>query len=390
MTQIFDERRTARNEHGPPGRGRSMRALLVAVAALFAALAIGACGDDDDDGGDGGEAAGGGGTIAFLLPESQTARYEALDRRLFEAKVEELCPDCEILYQNADQDAAKQQQQVEAAVTEGVDVMVLDPVDATTAGSLATRAAQADIPVISYDRLILDTPDLDYYVAFDSLEVGRQQATALSEKLAEDGNPEGPIVKINGDPKDSNAALFKEGSNEVFEEEGVEIAQEYDTPDWLPENAQREMEQAITAEGADTIKGVYAANDGTAGGAIAAMKANGMDPTEIPVTGQDAELTAVQRIIAGEQFVTVYKPIQPLADAAAELAVAIANGEEPPADLVGDETDNGAEAVPTATIETIPVTAENVADTIIADEVYPVDEICTGQYKKACADAGIE
>ena len=121
------------------------------------------------------------------------------------------------------------------------------------------------------------------------------------------------------------------------------------------------MEQAITATGADQIKGVYAANDGTAGGAIAAMKANGMDPKQIPVTGQDAELTGVQRIIAGEQFMTVYKPIQPLAETAAELAVAVANGEEPPADLVTSETDNGTEQVPTAVIDTIPVTAENVA-----------------------------
>ena len=366
-------------------RGRTMFALFASVAA---ALALAACGDDDDEGGDsGGE--GGGGTIAFLLPETQTARYEALDRPLFEEKVEELCADCEILYQNADQDPAKQQQQVEAAITEGVDVMVLDPVDSTTAGALAQRSQDAGIPVISYDRLILDA-DLDYYVAFDSLEVGRQQATALSERLAEDGNPEGPIVKINGDPKDNNATLFKQGSNEVFEEEGVEIAAEFDTTDWLPENAQREMEQAITSVGKDEIKGVYAANDGTAGGAIAAMKGAGMDPTEIPVTGQDAELTAVQRIVAGEQFMTVYKPIQPLAETAAELAVAVANGEEPSSDLVADETDNGTEAVPTATIETIAVTQDNVADTIIADDVYPVDEICAGQYEKACTDAGIE
>jgi D-xylose transport system substrate-binding protein len=366
-----------------------MRSLLVALVALIAALAIGACGDDDDSDDSGGGETASGGTIAFLLPETQTARYEALDKPLFEAKVEELCPDCEILYQNADQDPTKQQQQVEAAVTEDVDVMVLDPVDSTSAGALAARAKSADIPVISYDRLILDT-DLDYYVAFDSLEVGRQQAEALTERLAEDGNPEGPIVKINGDPKDNNATLFKEGSNEVFEAEGVEIAQEYDTPDWLPENAQREMEQAITAVGKDEIKGVYAANDGTAGGAIAAMKAGGLDPKEIPVTGQDAELTAVQRIIAGEQFMTVYKPIQPLAENAAELAVAVASGEEPPADLVTSETDNGTEQVPTVVIETIAVTADNVEDTIIADDVYPVNEICAGQYASACKEAGIQ
>jgi D-xylose transport system substrate-binding protein len=367
-----------------------MRTLLVALAALLAALVIGACGDDDDDGGDsGGDTASGGGKIGFLLPETQTARYEALDRPLFEAKVEELCPDCEIFYQNADQDPAEQQQQVEAAITEEVDVLVFDPVDSSTAGPLVDRAAQADIPVISYDRLILETSNLDYYVAFDSLEVGRQQGEALVEALTDANAPEGPIVKINGDPKDNNATLFKEGSTEVFDAEGVEVAKEYDTPDWLPENAQREMEQAITAVGADEIKGVYAANDGTAGGAIAAMKANGMDPKEIPVTGQDAELTAVQRIIAGEQFVTVYKPIQPLAENAAELAVAVANGEEPPEGLVNGEFDNGAEQVPTALTETIPVTLDNLADTIIADEVYPVNEICAGQYAQACKQEGI-
>ncbi|MDX6588612.1 MAG: D-xylose transport system substrate-binding protein [Solirubrobacterales bacterium] len=365
-----------------------MRSLLVALAALCAALAIGACGDDDD-GGDSGSDSGGGGKIAFLLPESQTARYEALDKPLFEAKVEELCPDCELLYQNADQDPAKQQQQVEAAITEEVDVMVLDPVDSTTAGALATRAKDAGIPVISYDRLILDA-DLDYYVQFDSVEVGRQQATALSEEIAANDAAEGPIVKINGDPKDNNAALFKEGSNEVFEEEGVEIAEEVDTPDWLPENAQQEMEGMITSVGADEIVGVYAANDGTAGGAIAAMKANGMDPTEIPVTGQDAELTAVQRILAGEQFMTVYKPYGTLAAQAAEIAVAVANGEDPPSDLINSETDNGTENVPTASTDTIAVTVDNVADTIVADELYPVEDICTDEYAKACSEAGIE
>jgi D-xylose transport system substrate-binding protein len=364
-----------------------MRSLLVVFTALIAALVIGACGDDDDDDG-GGE--GGGGTIGFLLPETQTARYEALDRPQFEAKVEELCPDCEIFYQNADQDPAKQQQQVEAAITEGVDVLVFDPVDSSTAGSLVDRAADAGIPVVSYDRLILDTSNLDYYVAFDSLEVGRQQGEALVTALKEAGSPQGPIIKINGDPKDNNAKLFDQGSDEVLGDAGVEVAQEYDTPDWLPENAQREMEQGITATGASEVKGVYAANDGTAGGAIAAMKANGVNPQQVPVTGQDAELTAIQRIIAGEQYVTVYKPIQPLAENAAEVAVLIANGEEVPADLVTGEFDNGSEQVPTILTETIPVTVDDVQDTIIADDVYPVNEICAGQYAQACKDAGIK
>ena len=136
-------------------------------------------------------ASGGSGTIAFLLPETQTARYETQDKPLFERRSQELCPDCDILYQNADQDPTKQQSQVEAAVTEGVDVIVLDPVDSTSAAGMVTRAQQADIPVISYDRLILDA-DLAAYAEFNSPEVGKQQGEALAKALADGRQPEGP------------------------------------------------------------------------------------------------------------------------------------------------------------------------------------------------------
>ena len=189
--------------------------LWVPAVGLIAALGIAACGSDDDSTSGDTSASSGGGKIAFLLPETQTARYETQDKPLFEQKVQELCPDCEILYQNADQDPTKQQSQVEAAVTEGVDVMVLDPVDSTSAAGMVTRAQQADIPVISYDRLILDA-DLAAYAEFNSPEVGKQQGTALAEALADGGNPTGPIVQINGDPKDNNAKLFKEGATSVF------------------------------------------------------------------------------------------------------------------------------------------------------------------------------
>ncbi|MQA73778.1 MAG: substrate-binding domain-containing protein [Solirubrobacterales bacterium] len=363
--------------------------LLVPLAVLVAALGLAACGSDDDgDSGDSGDS-GASGKIAFLLPETQTARYETQDKPLFESKVTEICPDCEILYQNADQDPAKQQQQVEAAVTEGVDVIVLDPVDSTASAGLATRAKQAGIPIISYDRLILDA-DLDYYVSFDSVKVGEQQGEALAKKLAEDGSPTGPIVQINGDPKDNNATLFKQGASSVFEDKGIDVAKEYDTADWLPENAQREMEQAITAVGKGNFAGVYAANDGTAGGAIAALKAAGIDLAQMPVTGQDAELAAIQRILAGEQYMTVYKPIKPLAENAAQLAVAVANGEDPPAGLVNGEQDNGTEKVPTVFLETTAVTKDNVKDTIIADDFWSAKEICTQQYAQACKAAGIQ
>jgi len=363
------------------------RLVLLTVVGFAVAATLGACGSDDSsDSSSSSEA----GKIAFLLPETQTARYETQDKPLFEQKVEELCPDCEILYQNADQDPTKQQSQVEAAVTEGVDVIVLDPVDSTSAAGMVTRAQQSDIPVISYDRLILDA-DLAAYAEFNSSEVGKQQGEALAKALEKDGNPTGPIVQINGDPKDNNAKLFKEGASSVFEEKGIKVAQEYDTPDWLPENAQKEMDQAITAVGEDGFHGVLAANDGTAGGAIAALKGAGIDPSTIPVTGQDAELAAVQRIIAGEQYMTVYKPIKPLADNAATLAVAVVNGEDPAeSDVINGEEDNGTESVPSAITDTIPVYTDNVADTIVKDGYWTADDICTKEYVQDCKDAGIE
>jgi D-xylose transport system substrate-binding protein len=365
--------------------------LFAVVMALALAMAVVACGDDDDDGGGGGAGGGGdgeGGTIALLLPETKTARYEAHDRPNFERKVEELCPDCEIIYSNADQDAAQQQQQTEAAITQGAEVLVLDPVDAAAAGPLVTRAKSQDIPVISYDRLITDA-DIDYYISFDNEKVGQLQGESLVQKLEEDG-AQGDIVMINGAPTDNNATLFKKGAHSVIDDSPFNVAREYDTPDWSPDRAQQEMEQAITALGKDGFVGVYAANDGTAGGAIAAMKGNGIDPKTIPTTGQDAELAAIQRILIGEQYMTVYKAIKPEAEAAAELAVALVRGEEPPAGLVNDQVPNGMKDVPSVLLEPVAVTKENIQDTIVKDEFYPVDEICSGQYASACKEAGIQ
>ena len=363
---------------------------VLGCAAAVLAVGLVACGDDDDDdGGDGGS--GGGGKIALLLPETKTTRYEAHDRPEFEAKVQELCPDCEIVYSNADQDAAQQQQQVEAALTEGVDVMVLDPVDSASAAGMVNQAEAQDVPVISYDRLILDSPGVDYYVSFDNVRVGELQGEALVNKLAEDGNPTGPIVKIKGSPTDNNAKLFDEGAQSKFDEASVEIAQEYDTPDWSPDKAQQEMEQAITAEGKDGFTGVYAMNDGTAGGAIAAMKSAGIDPKTVPVTGQDAELEAIQRILVGEQFMTVYKATIDETAAAAELAVALAQGEDPPEGLVNGEEDNGAKQVPSVLLTPEEVTLDNIAESgVFADGYWTANDVCTGQFAQACEQAGIE
>jgi D-xylose transport system substrate-binding protein len=169
----------------------------------------------------------------------------------------------------------------------------------------------------------------------------------------------------------------------------VKIAKEYDTPDWSPDKAQSEMEQAITAVGKSKIQGVYAANDGTGGGAIAAMKGAGLDPSKIPVTGQDAELAAVQRILTGEQYMTVYKAIKPEASDAAELAVAVAKGGKVRAGLVNAKVNNGQKDVASVLLTPVAVTKDNVKDTIIKDGFLKAADICAGKVASACKAAGI-
>jgi D-xylose transport system substrate-binding protein len=326
-----------------------------------------------------------GAKIALLLPESKTARYESHDRPHFERKVKALCPDCEVLYSNANQDAAKQQSQAEAALTNGAKVLVLDPVDSASAASIVERAKQLKVPVISYDRLVLNA-ELDYYIAFEVEPIGRLQAQTLVDKLKADGKAGGTIVLIHGAPTDHNSKLLKDGVYSVLKGSGLVVGAEYDTPDWSPDKAQQQMEQALTALGKDKIVGVYAANDGTGGGAISALKAAGVSPLP-PVTGQDAELAAIQRVIAGEQYMTIYKALKQEAEVAAEFAVALVRGEAPPAGKVTGKTQNGKKEVPSVLLAPVAVTKENVKSTVVADGFWTVEQICAGEYKAACAAA---
>jgi D-xylose transport system substrate-binding protein len=362
----------------------------VTVLAVAAAVVVAACGSSNNSGGGGGGGGGSssgggkGGKIALLLPENKTARYEAADKPDFEAKVQSLCPSCQIIYSNANQDASQQQSQAEAAITQGAKVLVLDPVDSASAASIAQRAKQSKIPVISYDRLITGAP-VDYYISFDNVQVGKLQGESLLKALGGTGKE---IVMINGAPTDNNAKLFKQGAHSVLDGK-VKIAKEYDTPDWSPDKAQTEMEQALTAVGKTSIQGVYAANDGTAGGAIAAMKGAGVDPTKVPTTGQDAETAAIQRILVGQQYMTVYKAIKPEAEAAAELAVALVQGKQPPSGLVNGKTDNGAGQVPSVLLKPVAVTKSNIKDTVIKDGFTKPSDLCAGKYASACQKAGI-
>jgi D-xylose transport system substrate-binding protein len=358
------------------------------IAALLVsfAVALTGCGGDDADtpaDGDGEDAGAEPIKVALLLPETKTARYETQDRPLFEAKVMELAPDAEILYSNANQDATEQQSQADAALTNGADVLVLDPVDSASAASIVAKAKDQGVPVISYDRLVLDA-DVDYYISFDNEQVGKLQGQALLDKLTEDGNAGGTIVMINGSPTDNNATLFKAGAHSILDGK-VEIGAEYDTPDWSPDQAQDEMDQAITKLGKDGFVGVLAANDGTGGGAIAAMKGAGIDPSTRPTTGQDAELAAIQRILLGEQYMTVYKAIKPEAEAAAELAVALAKGEPVPSSMTLSKVNNGMKDVDSILLAPIAVMRDNIGDTVVADGFWTLEQIITSPELEAAA-----
>jgi D-xylose transport system substrate-binding protein len=358
-----------------------------AVLAFAVSVVLVACGGGNDKttttSGGGGSTSGKAATVGLLLPETKTARYEAHDKPVFQAKVKELCPDCKQLYQNASQDPQKQQSQAEAMLASGANVLVLDAVDVSSVGPIIKEAQQKKVPVIAYDRLI-SGQKIAYYVSFDNVRQGRIQAKSLVDKLG--GRK--PIVMINGAPTDPSAGDYKKGAHQVFDK-AVDIKREYDTPDWSPDKAQREMEQAITALGKNGFAGVYSANDGMASGAIAAMKGAGIDPKTRPITGGDAELAAIQRIVSGEQYSTIYLTINKQAEVSAELAVALAQHKQPPADLVNAKTDNGAMKVPSVLLTPVAVTKDNIKDTVVKDGFYKISDICTGKYAAGCKKIGL-
>ncbi|OAH10336.1 substrate-binding domain-containing protein [Streptomyces jeddahensis] len=358
-----------------------VREAAAAIAALSMAVALAACG-----GGDGGSADGadGGPKIGLLLPDATTARWEMDDRPLLEKKIRELCPECTMEHANAKGDVAVQQQQVDSLIIKDVDVIVLAAVDARALQPAVQKADDANIRVVAYDRLA-EGP-ISGYVSFDGQEVGRLQGRALLDAMGDKADG-GRIVMMNGDPTDPNAAAFKKGALSVLEGR-VEIAKMYDTPGWTTEHAHTNMAGAISTLGPGNIHGVYSANDGLAAGVVSALKANKISPLP-PITGQDAELGGVQRIVIGEQYMTVYKPFGPQAAAGAEMAVALARGES--LDGIAGETVSSptAQAVPAVLLTPVSLTVDSIKDTVVKDGVYTIDQICTPKFKAACDKAGL-
>jgi len=317
--------------------------------------------------------------VGLLLPETAVARYEGKDKPYFEAKLKEICPDCKLMYANANSDAGKQQDQANSLLTQGVDVLVVDPYDGKAAASIVNSAQQVNVPVVAYDRLI-ESKDLDYVISNDYEKVGQLQAQSLVDKLKADHvDPSaGGIVMMNGATTDNNAGNIKKGALSVIDKSGYKVLNETDT--WDPAEAQDWMTGQITKYG-DKIVGVYSANDGNAGGAIAALHAAGVKQMP-PITGLDASVAGLQAILAGDQYMTTYNSFKSEAESAAEVALELAKGETPKA---SDQV----EGIPATLNEPQPVTLDTIEPTVIKDGFYKPSEICTAQYADACKKAGI-
>lgn len=362
----------------------TMRRVVIGATAVSMALSIAACGkagdDKDKDSGSSSDSK----SIGLLLPDSVTARYEKFDKPLFEAKVKELCSDCDVQYANAAADPAKQAQQMSSMVTKGVKVIVISAQDSAAIKSSIQSAVDKGVKVVAYDRLAQGP--VSAYVSFDNEKVGELQGQALLDALGSKATTKSKVVMINGDDADPNAAQFKAGAHKILDGK-VTIAYEQSGL-WKDTVAAQKMSAAITQLGAKNIAGVYAANDGMAGGIANTLK--GAKIGDIPLTGQDAELAAIQRIVAGTQSATVYKAYKPEADTAAELAVNLLEGKDIKSLADTTVTSGSGDKVQAKLLTPVSVTVANINDTVVKDGLWTVADICTADYAAACKKAGLQ
>jgi D-xylose transport system substrate-binding protein len=364
----------------------TFKALLAAGVLAFGAAA---CGGDDEGSGGGGSASSGGsaeaGKVAVLLPDSKSSvRWETVDRPFLQKAFEDAGVEAEIV--NAEGDKSTQQQQAEQAITNGAKVILMTNLDSGSGAAIAANAKAQGVKVIDYDRLTLNTDATDYYVSFDNEAVGRLQGQGLVDCL---GDKQGAQVAVlNGSPTDNNATLFKNGYdsviNQKFESGEWKEIDDQSVPDWDNQRALTIFEQMLQKNN-NKVDGVLAANDGLANAAISALKQRKLP--QVPVTGQDATAEGITNIINGDQCMTVYKAIEKEAKAAADLAIALAKGQEPQVETkpVNNETKD----VPSVLLEPVPVTRDNIKEYMGNPDFPKREDICKGDAEAACAELGL-
>ena len=296
--------------------------------------------------------------IGLSLPTQREERW-VRDKQAMEAEATRLGVDLRV--QVTDNDASRQVSQCENLIAQGIQVLILAPHDASSASVIVEMAARAGIKVISYDRLVMNSPRDYYYLSFDNVKVGELQGEYLVGRVKK-----GNIVVLAGSPTDNNAKLFREGAMKfigpLVKKGDLKIVMDQFVKDWQPAEAQRLMEQALTAN-ANHVDGVLAPNDGTAGGAIQALAAQHL-AGRVPVTGQDAELAAAIRIVQGTQSMTVFKDTRALGRKAIEMALALAQGR--PIATGGQSVNNNKHAIPSVLLTPRVVTRENLDAVLIA------------------------
>jgi D-xylose transport system substrate-binding protein len=374
-------------------RGIRSWLVLLAVVGLIAA----ACGDDGGGGGDGDGDGGGEGSIWVLLPDTESStRWEEDDRRFFGQFFtdEGLADGEDFTIVNAEGDAATQQSQAEQAIADGASVIVLTSLDTGSGAAIIDQAAEAGVDVVEYDRFNTGGAGGAAYVSFDNVQVGATMAEILEPAIEALPVDVPAVVELNGGEEDNNSFLFKQGYDATVQEHvdagDWELVADEHVPGWDNAEAQTIMEQ-ILVDVDNNVDAVFAANDGLAASAINALEAAGVGP--VPVSGQDATAVGMQNILLGKQTMSVYKPIEAEAAVAAAVALALRAGEDINAidpgfefSVIGieaatgqpTESPEGEGVVPYFGLVPIGVTADNIADTVIADGFRTVEEICVG------------
>jgi D-xylose transport system substrate-binding protein len=315
--------------------------------------------------------------IAFLMPCSTCAdRFESQDKPAFIEAINQLDPTATVIANNAQGSAETQVSQAEAALTNGASVIVVSPFTEAAGAAIVEKAAAQNVPVVSYDGLLTGA-HADFYVSFQNERVGELQGQYIIDNLAKGST----FVLVNGSQDIAPGRQFKAGAHAAIDPAvaagDLVLGYETDITGWDPAKAQSETEQALTKL-SDQVGGILVANDGMAGGVIAALTAQNLNGKVI-VTGQDATDAGLQRILAGDQTMTVYKGIKAEATAAAQVALLLAAGKADEANkLATASVDNGAGEVPSILLDPVIVTADNIEATVLADGFTTLERICVG------------
>ncbi len=340
------------------------RVVALLTAALLAVVGLTGCRAEDKM------------VVAFLVAADAAPRWTQSDEPAFADYIGFHCPDCVYVKKLAEGDADRQAEQLDDVIAAGADVVVLNAVNGEVGEAMVRKAHQAKVMVIAYDRFV---PGADFYVSYDAGAIGRQMAKAAVDRIPAKGS----VLVVNGAQTDTNGVEIKRAVHRVLDKAKISVLAELDPKTWSAEEARTWVRSQLAKRPAADIDAIIAANDQQAEGVAQALTAARVSPQNRPlVTGQDADLAALRRIIVGTQTLTVFKSYPHQAEQAAQIAV----------DLVTDQKVEAPEQVkdvPAFVFQPLVVTIDNLADAIVRDQIFSLDELCAGRVTAACTRQGL-